>query len=366
MGISKSYLKDKFQKKQYLQTGDVVKPTTEYKPTLQEFRDFYENVPSYNYGYESTYDSNPRMAGVQPEARPLTKEAAQRIQSLPTNKEAKERYLGKTFGTLPVIQGAGTYLGYSPNRTWVGNGPYYQYDDFNRDKPGVQAKRLESNPSYLYLLAPKDQKTLSTINEDIRLSTGQSSAYGSQLVNNPEIVEYAKQKGIDLNDFSTKNFSDYENRKNDPDIRNFAKQNVNNQFSESMLASRNRLNYPIGTATAGGTVIQDPTQFNLMGYLPVDLDLYQDWQDNEFTPNTYDPLKSRSYSTSINDPLLRQIYLNKAGVPNDPNIRKNILFHTNAFPIQQYKPRTNAQGEIYKDGGQVKSKLKTSYKNKRG
>lgn len=363
--INRSYLKDKFQKKQYLQTGNEVKSDTPYKPTLQEFRDFYESVPSYNYGYESVYDSNPRMAGVQPEARPLTKEAAERIQSLPSDKEAKERYLGKTFGTLPAIQGSGIYNGYSPSRTWVGNGPYYEYDGFGGRDPNLQSTKLESNPSYLYLLAPKGEKTLATVDESIINPAHNTMSYARELSQNPEIVEYAKQKGIDLNDFTTRDYSTYENRMNDSRLR-IGKQNVLNQFAESMLTSRDRLRHPIGRATGGGTVIQDPTQFNLMGYLPIDLDLYQDWQDNEITPNDYDPLKTKSYSTSINDPLLRQIYLNKAGVPNDPNIRKNILFHTNAFPIQQYKPRTDAQGNIYKKGGQVKSKLKTSYKNKRG
>jgi hypothetical protein len=378
--LNSSYLKElverKRQNKPKYQVGTQTgtSKTSDFKPTLKEFKNFYESVPSINFGYESVYDVNPKMTGVQ--QGPSELERSKQIQALPSDEQAKQQYIGKTFGTLPVIQGDALYLGYSPNRTWVGNGPYYQYNPSEEEnlpsEERLQAKNLQSNPSYLYLLAPKNEKVMSTVDDQLSKYGFNSLEYGKQLVTNPEIVEYAKQKGIDLNDFSRRDYSDYEIRtkkdfnpkEKDPKAKFFPWRA--NPFSESILASRDASKYPIGEATGGGTVIQDPTQFNLMGYLPIDLNLYQDWQDTNIETNDYDPLKRRSYSTSINDPLLRQIYLNKAGVPNDANIRNNILFHTNAFPIQEYKPRRNAQGNIYKKGGKVESKLKTSYKTKRG
>jgi hypothetical protein len=356
--LNSSYLKELVERKRQnkpkyqvgTQTGTYTPP--DFKPTLKEFKDFYESVPSINFGYESVYDVNPKMAGVQ--QGPSELERSKQIQALPSNEQAKQQYIGKTFGTLPVIQGQRLYQGYTPNRTWVGNGPYYQYD-YSNDNIKNQEKKLQSNPSYLYLLAPKDEKIMATVDERIPKYGSSASYYGKQLLNNPEIVEYAKQKGINLEDFSTLNVDDYENRLADLDLWFYNARSTKatdyNQLSESMLAGREGKTYPIGRATGGGTVIQDPSQFNLMGYLPIDLSLYQDWQDNEARTNDYDTLKSKSYSTSINDPLVRQIYLNKAGVPNDANIRKNILFHTNAFPIQEYKPRKDAKGNIYKEGG---------------
>jgi len=120
---------------------------THFRPTLEEFKSIYERIPSYNYGYESLYDADPKNIYVQ--QGPLTKERTEQIQTLPSEEQLRQSYLGKTFGGLPMFHASGIYEGYSPTRTWTGKNPHMVRD--KDDIPLLKSKK----PLYAYILSPK-------------------------------------------------------------------------------------------------------------------------------------------------------------------------------------------------------------------
>ena len=385
------------------------------RPYLGEFKKFYERMPSYNYGYESLTDVDPRIKGVQQGT--LTKERFEQIQALPNEEELKKSYIGKTFGGLPMFEGTNIYEGYSPSRTWTSAyGPYIE----DWDSRNI-VKELKTNPRYAYILTPKRGTTLEKnisnpvtmsdyldydrygnitnvkdpkgfkaiidyVSKDSKLLENKNFKYtiddfkafedkdwtdveklnkvlknsffardvlnsdnyripttpifwlhGKKMISdfqtNPEIVQYAKEKGIDLS----------------------GKSQFTNQLAEGIVAQRDAASRPFGFAGSfPAPVVQDPNMFDLAGYIPITEDMFYPY-----------PVDKEVYMRSYwDDPQKRKEYLRKAGVPEDQLDKAYI--HTSTFPIQEYKPLKNEKGEIYKRGGKVKSRLKTSYKTKHG
>lgn len=401
--------------------------STHFRPTLEEFKSIYERIPSYNYGYESLYDADPKNIYVQ--QGPLTKERTEQIQALPSEEQLRQSYLGKTFGGLPMFHAFGIYGGYSPTRTWTGKNPYIDnkygmpllksekplYAYILSPKPGTQPDKVLTNPvtkedllkdpeavknTYKYIAKnastidnykrpyigtdsysfldfadkinsftdedwanPEKVKSItdysiyqdtlfgnySNLNLKIPYAEqcwGCSKTMESELLANPEIVKYTKEKGLDLANAKYTFTNEYGNVVSP----NFAQ----NQLAEAVLAKRwNDVNKTplVMSPTGSKPVIQDPDAFNLSGYLPLTEDMF--YIDSDGYPRA-----------NWDDAVKRKEYLKKAGVPED--MMDKVLIHTSPFPIQEYKPRTNEKGEIYKKGGKVKSKLKNSYKNKRG
>jgi len=385
---------------------------THFRPTLEEFKSIYERIPSYNYGYESLYDADPKNIYVQ--QGPLTKERTEQIQALPSEEQLRKSYLGKTFGGLPMFHAFGIYGGYSPTRTWTGKDPYMVPDKGDisllkskkplyayilAPKPGTQPDKVLTNPvtkedllkdpeavknTYKYIAknastidnykTPKigtdynfldfadkinsftdedwaNPEKVKSITDDFLYQDtlfgdynnlnlkipyaeqcwGCSKTMESELLANPEIVKYTKEKGLDLanakyaftNEYGVKRLPSY----------------AENQLAEAVLAKRwNDVNKTplVMSPTGSTTVIQNPDAFNLSGYLPLTEDMFYIDSDGYPTANWDDPVK-------------RKEYLKKAGVPED--VMDKVLIHTSPFPIQEYKPRTNAQGNIYQYGG---------------
>ena len=335
-----------------------------YFPTLEEFKATYERIPKYNEGYESLYDSDQKNTGVQ--QGPLTSERAEELKNTPDESTLRSEYLGKTFGGLPVIPKEGFYEGYGPNRIWTSfandkSQPFVGYA-FNEDEHLGQPSDKKAindfatNPLYSYFLLPKDTSNILSGPPDLRNYGHDAIHYNNDdqrfalwfphdeesyigleqkdLLNSPETRKYIKDNNIDITAGSGK---------------------FGNPLAQSFLARRDaiRNKKDIGHAYTGGhfPIIQNPEAFTLAGYLPISADMYY-----------ADPKgRVRSY---WDDPKKRKEYLKKAGVSEE--VADKVYIHTSKFPIQEYKPRKDAQGNIYKKGGQVKSKLKTSYKNKRG
>ena len=392
--------------------GEVMKGKNSFprlKPTLEEFKAVYESLPGYNYGYESLTDSDPKTIGVQ--TGPLSPERTKQLAEMSSEQELRNMYLGKAFGTLPVFENSGVYAGYSPYRMWTGSTPYFRNDTRLQD-----LSYLEEHPRYMYIMAPREgtqakkiqdeaikrtnydyleknpklledsvrktfkyydildasdylkqsqkdfltyakslksedytkpevlQKLREYKNNFLRTSPQANLPYtqptwqagermATEFLANPEIVEYAKEHNIDLNTDTT----------------------FTSQLGEAVDTRRRALFYnePLGTnsQSVAVNIVQDPEQFSFVGYLPVTPDMLTpysttngDYYDFKWTPELFE----------------------KAGVPENLRDLQNLYITTSAFPLQEYKPRKDAQGNIYKKGGQVKSKLKTSYKNKRG
>jgi hypothetical protein len=382
-----------------------------YRPTLSEFKSFYEKIPSYNSGYESIYDVNPNMSAVQ--EGPLTKERFNQISSLPNENDLINQYRGKTFGSLPVIEGAGLYEGYSPSRIWTG------YTPFLPNKKGTSELRKDSSDksdlhdaSYLYFLAPKNEDLTSdyvnnvdisakdifdiegsivkgvkdpvaakqlydflnknkTVKERIKnlnlpeyekftnddwrelleastLKSGswtfnkeapvywkQWREFGDELLQNPDIIKYAKDNNIDLSQITNVPFNN-KNRAKSSSYVNYDEPLYSSQLIEGIMAQRDaKINKRVsGSGTGDGySVIQDPSKYNFYGYTPI--------QPGE----TLDNLKASS---------ARNLYMTRAGVPNDPKLREQILIHTSRFPIEEYVSSKKYGGwlEQYQEGGE--------------
>lgn len=389
-----------------------------FRPSVEEFKSIYESLPRYNQGYASVQDVDPKTTGIQ--QGPYTEERMKELSNLPSQEDIRQNYLNKTFGTLPVIEPGNTtgnvgyegfYEGYNPYRTWTSfpsstSQPFVGYENLGPDDAGLPETKnivssLDQYPLYGYFLTQKPtteeeknaakQKRIDNLTgnyqsliinenfpEDIygELPKRGYDAYGyidqynilrkdietadnpeartpifwndakdmrEELKNNPQIQEYIKNKGGSL-DVASDNVKG-----------GFVHTGYGPQLAEALLAKRyvNASGMDVGRAStgAGYPVIQNPEAFNLSGYLPITKDMYYtDWKGN---------VKSR-----WDDPVKRSEYLRKAGVPM--NMWDKVYIHTNPFPIEEYKPKKDAQGNIYKKGGQVKSKLKNSYKNKRG
>ena len=391
-------------------------------PTLEEFKSIYGTLPRYNQGYASLTDADPRNSGIQ--AGPLSEERIKEIAAIAKEEELRKSYLGKTFGTLPLMepdykrdysQYEGFYEGYNPNRVWTSfvnpqSQPFIGYEgpvegDGETFLPTTQktVDNLDTYPLYAYFLAPKPsplpidaeagvQKRLDNLYnnykdyfletrgypdynayepyqqyqtelydnlvEDIKnadspqaivpnfwnvSSENPASDMKSRIDANPEIQEYIKSQQPSSSDTykqGAERLVDYL---------------FSPQLAESLLAKRHvdltGMNVGYAASGEGYPVIQNPEAFSLSGYLPITKDMYYTNPEGKLVSYWDDPVK-------------RKEYMLKAGVPE--NMIDKVYIHTNAFPLQEYKPRKDAQGNIYKKGGQVKSKLKTSYKNKRG
>jgi hypothetical protein len=373
----------------------VTVETARTKPTIEEFKNIVERG-KFNSGYESLGDVDPSSPKVQ--QGPLTKERTQEIQELPSVQDLKTQYLGKTFGGLPYFPTAGgLYEGYSPTRVWTSDKAYYDPDNpqnserprysyflypknediakqwkdtpsvgdqdyiWNRDLSGGKTiKDPEALKSIFNYVKEKNQLPKEYANknpEDLAVDDWMSflnnmgmlsynynvpfsyrSGEGrykatAELAQNPEIVEYAKKNNIDLTNL-------IENAGKWPSV------------GEAIVSLRNAraAGIPVGQGPYSGVrtpVIQDPDQFNLVGYLPIN-----------------EPGMEKIPQKDWYDKKKRNEYFRRAGVPE--SMWDRTFVHTSYFPIEEYKPKKDAQGNIYKKGGQVKSKLKTSYKNKRG
>lgn len=232
------------------------------------------------------------------------------------------------------------------NQPYIQNAPVFKKDVENlkkfteKDWGDVQKiKQLQETGLFNYYLATPNY------NAPVAGSPWQGGKdIFSELLSNPEIAKYAEEKKINLT------------KKGRP-------LSFTNQLGDAILAARissiNKIPFGTAASNASSPIIQDPNEFTLAGYLPITSDMfrpelvqkYKNKDDVTFYPNWDDPVK-------------RKEYLKKAGVPED--MMDKVLIHTSPFPIQEYKPLKNKEGQIYKKGGQVKSKLKTSYKNKRG
>lgn len=392
----------------------VTVKTERTKPTLEEFKNVVERG-KFNSGYESLRDVDPTSPNVQ--QGPLTKERTEEIQGLPNVEDLKTQYLGKTFGGLPYFPTeGGLYEGYSPTRIWTSNSPYYEYsagipfspESINKGySQEDQTKRQETlkRPRYAYFLYPKDEKIAKQWQDDPRVGDRShlfdKDYYSNKPVKDPQalknIYNYVKQNNqlpekytnSNPEEFTTEDWKSFLHHMGmntysynvpfatkasdkfkttaelaqNPEIVEYAKQNnidLNSLMKEAgawpsvgeailSLRDAKATGIPVGQGPYSGVrspVIQDPDQFNLVGYLPL---------TGEGT---------NVFPTMWDDPEKRKEYARRAGVPE--NMLDRAFIHTSYFPIQEYKPRRDAQGNIYKKGGQVKSKLKTSYKNKRG
>ncbi len=380
------------------------------KPTLEEFKAVYESLPGYNYGYESLTDSDPKTTGVQTES--LSPERTKQLAEMPSEQELRNMYLGKAFGTLPVFETYGVYAGYSPHRMWTGDIPYFQNDSGNQE-----LSTLKENPRYMYIMAPREGTQAKKIQDEAIKRTSYD-----YLEKNPKLLEDSVQRSLknlthkiteDNFTESQKNFVNYvkglksedytkpevlqklkEYKNNffstspkanlpytqptwrtgermaaeflaNPEILQYAKEHnidlntdttFTSQLGEAVDTRRRALFYnePLGinSQSVPVSIVQDPEQFSFVGYLPITPDLYN-LQPGQTTVNS-------------NDFKWTPELFEKAGVPENLRDLQNLYITTSAFPLQEYKPRKDAQGNIYKKGGQVKSKLKTSYKNKRG
>jgi hypothetical protein len=339
-------------------------------PTLKEFKSLVDKIPSYNQYYEDVYDADPSLRGNQ--AGPVTQTRALQIENTKKYKPISDKnkeYIGKTFGTLPVVEVSGIYEGYSPNRIWT-TPPATDSKPWLGDNEKYDP---EKNPRYLYFITPKEgtksadkkfteqledlncasgvcgdeylNKSKTTYFDDISNQrfkkalkvketipgpTGETWKLGQQayieMLNNPEIIEYAKQKNIDLKNLSPK-------------------EAYSPLLAEALVANRdarfNNKDVVIPDSRYYSTVIQNPDAFNLAGYLPITLDM--------FSPNT--DIQAQQKLLLNWDKASRESYLEKAGIPKDK--WNDVYIHTSSFPIEEYTPGKKYGGWLskYQDGG---------------
>lgn len=345
-------------------------------PTLNEFKNLVDKIPSYNQYYEDIYDADPNLRGKQ--AGPVIENRALEIENTKKYKPISDKYkeyIGKTFGTLPIVEGSGIYEGYSPNRIWT-------------TPPGTNSKpwlgdnetyNPEKNPRYLYFITPKegtksaDKKFIEKledlncasgncgdeylnknknsyfetgssdrfkkalkVKETIPGPTGETWKLGQQayieMLNNPDIINYAKEKNIDLTNLSSK-------------------EAYSPLLAEALVASRdarfNNKDVVIPDSRYYSTVIQNPDVFNLEGYLPITLDM--------FSPNT--DTQSEQKLLLNWDKASREDYLQKAGIPKDK--WDDVYIHTSSFPIEKYTPGKKYGGWLdqYQNADEVPSNI---------
>jgi hypothetical protein len=383
-------------------------------PSLEEYKSIYESLPRYNQGYASLTDADPKNSGIQ--LGPLTAERTQEIAGIPKEEELRKSYLGKTFGTLPLMEPnydrenpayQSFYEGYNPHRVWTSfvtpeSKPFIGYQNPESQKylatESGTLSNLDNYPLYAYFLtqkpkplgvdvaAAKQQKLDNLYNnyQDYFLNIDYDylEANGLDVYNTQ--YDYLKNDIINADSPNARvpNFWGYQDAAQkmgeriarDPKIQEYNKTqeettgNLFNQgleqgtnyayapqLAEALLAKRHvdASGMDVGYASSGEgfPVIQNPEAFTLTGYLPITKDMYY----------TNPEGKVVSY---WDDPVKRKEYLLKAGVPE--NMLDQVYIHTNPFPLEEYKPRKDAQGNVYQKGGKVKSKLKTSYKNRRG
>jgi hypothetical protein len=383
----------------------------EYNPTLEEFKAVYEQLPRFNQGYESITDSDPYTPGVQ--SGSLSAERLLELKAIPEESQLRNMYFGKTFGGLPLVEKPGFYEGYNPHRIWTSfanneSQPFIGYDASN-DRLGQPSKKttienLETNPLYTYYLLPKDsnpentpiagpqpfglgyRKEYQPYTPDFNyapLFWNNSESMQEELLANPEIAEYLKEKGINLqkekkiklrpmteeevalerNNKLNKRYFSFENKgyvAENPEDEGVGKYMIpadkgedgniygtilsetgfGYPLAEALLARRdaiiNKRDAAFSQSGRGYPIIQNPEAFTLAGYLPVTKDMY--YTDAGGNVESY-----------WDNPKKRKEYLRKAGVPEDQ--LDKVFIHTSKFPLQEYKPRKDAKGNIYKEGG---------------
>jgi hypothetical protein len=343
--------------------------------TAENFKSLWGSFPKYNQGYESIYDVDQNNMGIQ--QGPLATQRFQELKNLGSEEQLKSKYFGKPFGGLPFVEGAWDYIGYAPNRIWV-----------NKNQPYVSAKEEGKQANeYVYFLTPRtnsdyfgkyvNEKTLSDnskFEEEVKKGLvdkqnwkGQSSdwripvwgaswwgdsdvkdvkSHIQKLKSNPEIVKYAQEKGIDLDKLGMPGYGTEESKK---DLKD-ANTALYNAFFESLMyqpeIDENRnLGLVHPWTRRESFVIQNPSEFNLSGYLPISDDMYEYSKTGLFSYDYY-PEESSDFNFEENEKPLRQLklwdkgtrekYLKQAGVPED--LWDSVYIHTSRFPIQEYQP----------------------------
>ena len=327
-------------------------------PTVEEFKQLMSNVPKYNEYYENIYDVDPTRRGVQP-IGPLDKSRTQQLENnTAVNKAASLDYLGKTFGSLPVVESTGIYEGYSPSRIWTVPPGQSQVPWLGDDSEPFNAKET---PRYLYFLSPKEdskwaseaaQRQASSLEcpsgdcsgdyitpntkpapyvtwlntskpnflkaDEIPTQSGQPWRLGQQalveMLNNPEIVQYAKENNINLTDIQKDQYS--------PILAEALIATRDAKFNDKGLILPDSRNY--------SPVIQNPEEFNFSGYLPLTMDLFTPKNPTPFVKGEY---QNQPYTLNWN----REELLRKAGIPEDQ--WDKVYMHTSPYPIEEYKPR---------------------------
>jgi hypothetical protein len=326
-------------------------------PTLEEFKSIVDKLPSYNKYYENIYDADKSTRGLQ--QGPVDSQRAAEIKSSKQyqNLDPKyKEYLGKTFGTLPIVEKTGIYEGYSPSRMWTTPPGSKSKPWLGDDEVYDPAKDLR----YLYFVTPKEgsvwaqdkyQKELENLScltgncgneylnkgnsmfnvptlnlpkkkneKQIPFPTGDTWRLGQQayaeILNNPAIVKYAKEKGIDLTDIGKDQFSPI--------------------LAEALIGQRdanfNKKGVVIPHSRQYVPVIQDPNEFNLAGYLPITADMFS----ANMNPN-------EKNQVLLNwDEKSKAEYFRKAGIPEDQ--WDNVYIHTSPFPISDYNASTKKYG----------------------
>ena len=334
-------------------------------PTFAEFEDLIKRVPKYNQYYETIYDVDTKLRGEQ--QGPLTEERARELAALKQYQDLPEdykKYLGQTLGNLPVVEGSRIYEGYSPNRIWT-TPPSKDSRPWLGDS---EAYDPETQPRYLYFISPKEgtkwtseeiaaqeenmgcisgncgdeyytagilaPKPKLELNKEtpnaIPTPTGQTWNLGKQMLvemlNNPEIMEYASKNNINLTDFAKEQYSPV--------------------LAESLVAARdanfNDKGLVVPHSRDYSPVIQNPDEFNLAGYLPITMDM--------FNPSV-SPDKSNKQRYTLNWADNREEYLRRAGVPEDQ--WDKVYIHTSPFPINEYQPREYQKN--FQSGGSVET-----------
>jgi len=173
-----------------------------------------------------------------------------------------------------------------------------------------------------------------------------------EMLKDPRILKYSEANNLGLAGDSFIS-GDYSAFKPSTGYQQGAAPAFSNLLIESILAKKDAElnNRAIGHATGEGYgVIQDPNQFNLVGYLPV----------NDTLTNPYlEPMFKNAMNEDRSGAAYRNMVMDMAGVPIDEELRDRVLFHTNAFPIQEYKPAQQKNGgstnwlDTYQSGGKV-------------
>lgn len=327
-------------------------------PTLEEFKSIVDKLPSYNKYYENIYDADPAKRGVQ--AGPLEKSRAEEVDARKEYKELDEnykQYLGKTFGTLPIVEKEGIYEGYSPTRMWttppgskskpwLGDDEVYNPDKdlrylyfvspkkdskYSEDKYQNELENLScasgkcgnqylnmGNPAFT---APGLNIPKKKVEKVLPFPTGDTWRLGQQsyveMLNNPAIVKYAQDHGIDLTDLDKDQFS--------PILAEALVGQRDAKFNDKGVVIPHSRQYV--------PVIQDPSQFDLVGYLPVTSDM--------FSPNLNPTDRN---NTLLNwDEKSKAEYFKKAGIPEE--LWNQVYIHTSPHSIKNYIPGQKFGGE---------------------
>jgi len=342
--------------------------------SAENFKSLWESFPKYNQGYESVYDVDQNNMGIQ--QGPLTSQRSQELKNLGSEEQLKSKYFGKPFGGLPFVEGDYHYMGYAPNRIWVNrNQPYLPQ---NTQKEQTQNEYIyfltpRTNPDYFgkyvtFATLPENSKfeeevinSLKGTDWDERSSDWRIPIYGDiwgltpkevkerieKIKSNPEIVKYAQEKGIDLDKLGVPGYGTEESKKDlkDASIWNWGSFLESLKYGPEVEKYKNlALVHP--RTSVESFVIQNPSEFNLSGYLPVTEDMYG-YTKTPLRRYDYYPTHSSEYNFTVDkdepvrelkrwDKGTREKYLKQAGVPE--NLWDSVYIHTSRFPIQEYQP----------------------------